>query len=255
MKIAALVLLCLLANYSVGQEITVAAAADLHSAFDEISAHFQSKNSVRVKITYGSSGNLYQQIENGAPFDIFFSANTDYPKKLEAAGLILPNSYFEYTSGKLVLLSRSNANIDLSRGLQVLLDPVVKKVAIANPSHAPYGQAAIAALKQQNLYEKVSAKIVTGENVSQAASFVLSGAAEVGIVAMSLARAPGSQSQIKYVEIPQNEYPAIQQACVVMKSSKEQELARKFESYVQSAEARKILQKYGFEVPASPHSK
>src|SRR5581483_6430286 len=119
-----------------------------------ISARFQNENSVRVKVTYGSSGNFYQQIQNGAPYDIFFSANTDYPKKLVAAELTVPDTYYEYARGKLVLLVRNDSPIDLARGLKVLLDPAVRKVAIADPSHAPYGQAAVEALKSRNLYDQ-----------------------------------------------------------------------------------------------------
>jgi molybdate transport system substrate-binding protein len=247
-KFVTLILVCVLTVTVSAQEITIAAAADLHSAMNEIAANFQSANSGRVKVTYGSSGNFYQQIQNGAPFDLFFSANTDYPKKLEAAGLTVPDTYYEYARGKIVLLARSSSTLHLERGLQVLLDPAVRKIAIADPSHAPYGQAAVAALKSQNLYDKVSARIVTGENISQAASYVLSGAADVGIIAMSLAVAPGSQSQVRYMEIPADEYPPIQQACVLLKSSKEQNLARQFETFVRSPEVAKMLQQYGFEV-------
>jgi molybdate transport system substrate-binding protein len=255
MKLATLILLCGLGVPSFSQEINVAAAADLHSALDEISAQFQRQSSAHVKITYGSSGNFYQQIQNGAPFDIFFSANTDYPKKLEAAGLTVPNTYYEYARGKVVLLVRSASQLDLKQGLQVLLDPAVKKIAIADPSHAPYGQAAVAALKSQNLYDKISEKLVTGENISQAASFVLSGAADIGIIAKSLAVSPSADGKARFAEIPADEYPPIQQACVILKSSKDQKLAREFESYIQGQEARKILQQYGFEVSASQTSK
>lgn len=233
----------------------MAAAADLHSAMDEISTRFQNENSVRVKVTYGSSGNFFQQIQNGAPFDIFFSANTDYPKKLAEAGLTVPDTYYEYARGKIVLLARRSSTLDLAQGLKVLLDSAVKKIAIADPSHAPYGQAAIAALRSQKLYDRVSMKIVTGENISQAASFVFSGAADVGIIAMSLVATPVSQSQARYVEIPTDQYPPLDQACVVLKSSKQQKFSRQFESYIQSAEARKILQKYGFEIPTWHGSK
>ena len=253
LRLSASLLLCALPTSSFSQEITVAAAADLRSAMDEISARFQSENSARVKVTYGSSGNFYQQIQNGAPFDIFFSANTDYPKKLAKAGLTVPDTYYEYARGKIVLMVRRSSAFDLTPGLKVLLEPAVKKIAIADPSHAPYGQDAVAALKSQNLYDRVSAKIVTGENISQAASFVLSGAADVGIIAMSLAVTPASRSQARYVEIPTDQYPPLDQACVVLKNSQQQKLARQFESYLKSGEAREILQKYGFELPR-PHS-
>ena len=249
MKIAALILICILAVPSLAQEITAAAAADLRSALDEISARYQTDTSKRVKVIYGSSGNFYQQIQNGAPFDLFFSANADYPKKLEAAGLALPGTYYEYARGSLVLFVTSASTLDLGRGLQVLLDPSIQRIAIADPAHAPYGQAAVAALRSQGLYDRVSRKIVVGENVAQAASFVMSGAANVGIVALSLALQPAARSQSRYAQIPANEYPPLQQACIVLKSSQEQNLARQFEAYIQGPEASKILQRYGFQVP------
>lgn len=254
MKIKKLLLICALAIPSSAQQLTIAAAADLRSAMDEISSKFQSKYSTPIKVIYGSSGNFFQQIQSGAPFDLFFSANTDYPKKLQNAGLITPGTYYEYARGKIVLLARSDSTLNLQTGLQMLLDPSVKKIAIADPSHAPYGQAAVAALKSQNLYDRVSAKLVTGENISQAASFVISGAADVGIIAKSLVMRPDSQAQTRFVEIPGEVYPPIQQACIVLKSSKEQKLAAQFESYVQTPEVVNILRSFGFEVPtASVH--
>src|SRR5262245_27642757 len=119
----------------VAQEITVAAAADLRPAMEEIVAKFQqSQPGAAVKVTYGSSGNFFQQIQNGAPFDLFFSANVDYPKKLEAAGLVVAGSYYEYARGKIVLLVPASSKLDLTQGLKILLDPMVNKVAIADPS-------------------------------------------------------------------------------------------------------------------------
>ena len=251
MKIAVLTLIGILAVPSLAQEITVAAAADLRAALEEISAHYQADTSKHVKVIYGSSGNFYQQIQNGAPFDIFFSANSDYPKKLESAGLALPGTYYEYARGSLVLFVSSTSTLDLQKGLQVLLDPSIQRISIADPAHAPYGQAAVAALKSQGLYDRVSRKIVVGENVAQAASFVMSGAANIGIVALSLALQPGARSQSRFAEIPATEYPPIQQACIVLKSSKEQNIARQFEAYIQGPEASKVLERYGFQVPAA----
>jgi molybdate transport system substrate-binding protein len=226
--------------------LTVAAAADLRPALEEIVSRFQ-VSGAQVKVIYGSSGNFYQQIQNGAPFDFFFSANADYPKKLEAAGLTVPGTYYEYARGKIVLMVPAGSTLDLKRGLSLLLDPAVKKIAIADPSHAPYGQAAVAAMRAENIYDQVSAKLVTGENISQAASFVISGAADVGVVALSLGLSAGPQ--VRFVEIPANDYPPIQQACVVLKSSKNQELAAKFEAYIQSTEVGKIFERFGFEAP------
>jgi molybdate transport system substrate-binding protein len=230
------------------QELTIAAAADLRAALDEIATHFQAQSAVKVKVIYGSSGNFYEQLHNGAPFDVFLSANADYPRKLDSAGLAVPGSYYEYAQGKLVLLVPADSKLDLHKGLQLLLDPAVKKLSIADPNHAPYGQAAVAALNGGNLYDKVSAKIVTGENVSQAASFVLSGAADVGLVAMSLALSPSIKSQVRYAEVPASDYPPIRQACIVLRSSKSQKAAMQFEEYLRSEEAKAVLREYGFEV-------
>jgi molybdate transport system substrate-binding protein len=231
------------------QELTVAAAADLRPALEEIASGFKVATGAQIKPIYGSSGNFYQQIQSGAPFDFFFSANADYPKKLEAAGLTVPGSYYEYARGKIVLMVPAASTLDLKRGLSVLLDPTVKKIAIADPSHAPYGQAAVAAMKTENIHDQVSPKLVMGENISQAASFVLSGAADVGVVALSLAMSAGPQ--VHFAEIPASDYPPIQQACVVLKSSKNPDLAAKFEAYLRTEEVKKIFEKFGFEVPAS----
>jgi molybdate transport system substrate-binding protein len=251
MKIAAFLLILLLAVPSQAQEVTIAAAADLRSALDEISLGFQAETSLHVKGVYGSSGNLFQQIQNGAPFDLFFSANSDYPKKLEAAGLTVAGTYYEYARGHIVLLTSSSSTLPLQQGLKVLLEPSIKRIAIADPSHAPYGQAAVAALKSQGIYDQVSGKIVVGENVAQAASFVTSGAADISIVAKSLAVVSSARAQTRFVEIPANDYPPIQQACVLLKSSTRQEPARRFLTYVKGPEASKILQRYGFQVPSA----
>jgi len=242
-------LILMLVVQSNAQEITVAAASDLRPAMEEIVAQFQKvQPRAMVKVTYGSSGNFFQQIHNGAPFDLFFSANTDYPKKLESAGLVVPGTYYEYSRGKIVLLVAAGSKLDLKQGLKVLLDPAVNKVAIADPSHAPYGQAAVAALKSENIHDRVSAKLVTGENISQAASFVLSGAADIGIVSLSMALMPSTKQQVRYVEIPASDYPPIQQACVVIRSTKDQKLATEFQKYFRGKDVKDILKRYGFEV-------
>src|SRR3954452_15051578 len=251
MKIATFLLILIVTVPSQAQEVTIAAAADLRSAFDEISSAFQTETSLHVKVVYGSSGNLFQQIQNGAPFDLFFSANSAYPKALEAANLTVPESYYEYARGHIVLLTSVTSAWDLQQGLKVLLEPSIKRIAIADPGHAPYGQAEVAALKSQGIYDQVSRKIVVGENVAQAASFVTSGAADIGIVAKSLAVLPSARARIRFVEIPANQHPPIQQACVLLKSSAEQEAARRFLTYIQGPEASKILQQYGFVVPSA----
>jgi molybdate transport system substrate-binding protein len=242
--------LCGLSTLCVSQEISVAAAADLQFAMQDIAGRFQKETGKTVKPIYGSSGNFLQQIQNGAPFDIFFSANLDYPNKLEAAGLTEPGSYYQYARGKIVIWVPSDSKLDLSSGMKVLLDPSVKKIAIANPQHAPYGQAAVAALQRENIYDKIKDKFVLGENISQTASFVVSGAADVGIVALSLAVSPNMKGKGRYIEIPVGEYPPIEQACVILRSSKNKEAAREFLSFVKTPAMADVLRSYGFEVQA-----
>jgi molybdate transport system substrate-binding protein len=243
-----LVLVGFISQVCVAQEITVAAAADLQFAMQDVAAQFEKETGKSVKLIYGSSGNFFQQIENGAPFDILFSANLDYPKKLEASGLIEPGSYYQYAKGKIVIWVPKESKLELSSGMQALLDPSVKKIAIANPQHAPYGQAAVAAMQKENVYEKVKDKLVLGENISQTALFVVSGSAEVGIVALSLALSPNMKDKGRYAEIPASEYPPIEQACVILGSSKHKDIARRFVAFVKTAAVAEVLRGYGFDV-------
>jgi molybdate transport system substrate-binding protein len=241
--------LLLVGGLGAAQEITVAAAADLQFAMPDIAAHFQQETGKTVKLIYGSSGNFAQQLQNGAPFDMFFSANLDYPKQLEAAGLTEPDTFYQYATGKIVLWVPNASKLDLSAGLRVLLDPSIKKIAIANPEHAPYGKAAMAAMQKNNIYDQVKDRLVLGENISQAASFVASGSADVGIVALALALSPNMKDKGRYVEVPATDYPAIQQACVIMRSSKNKDTARQFLKFIQSSSMKAFFQKYGFTVP------
>ena len=241
--------LLVLPLFASAQEITAAVASDLQFAMPDIAARFQKESGKTVRLTFGSSGNFFAQLQNGAPFDLFFSANLDYPKKLEAAGLSEPNSFYEYATGKIVIWVTKDSKLELSSGLRGLLNPEIKKVAIANPGHAPYGQAAVAALKKEGVYDRISDKLVLGENISQTASFVASGAADVGIVALSLALAPGMKDKGRYVEIPAADYPPIQQACVVVKSSKDKATAAEFLKYFQTPAIKDVLRSYGFAVP------
>src|SRR5579864_519140 len=179
---------------------------------------------------------------------MFFSANLDYPKKLESAGLTAPGSYYQYARGKIVVWVLKDSKIDLSGGLKALLDPNVKKIAIANPVHAPYGQAAVSAMQKEGIYEKVTEKFVLGENISQTASFIISGSADIGVVALSLALSPNMKDKGRYAEVPTDEYPSIDQACVILSSSKHKELAHQFLSYIKGAQVAKLLAAYGFDV-------
>jgi molybdate transport system substrate-binding protein len=230
------------------QEITVAAAADLQFAMQDVAARYQKEVGKTVKVIYGSSGNFYQQIQNGAPFDIFFSANLDYAKKLEDAGLAEPGSFYPYAKGKIVIWVRNESKLDLNSGMKVFLNPSVKKIAVANPLHAPYGQAAVAAMQKENIYDQIKDKFVLGENISQTASFVVSGSADVGVVALALALSPNMKDKGRYVEVPAGEYPPIEQACVVLASSKNKEAAKQFLLFVRTAAIGDVLRSYGFDV-------
>jgi molybdate transport system substrate-binding protein len=235
------------------QDLTVAAAADLQSVFPALAARFEKETGRRVALTFGSSGNFFTQIQNGAPFDLFFSADLEYARRLEAAGLAEPGTVSVYATGRIVLWARKDAGIDVRRGLGSLLDPRVRKVAIANPEHAPYGRAAVAALQHEKVYDEVRAKLTFGENISQAAQFVESGNADAGIVALSLALAPPLRDEGSMFEIPDLFYPPIQQAVLMMRASRHKDVGRQFLAFLARPDARRAMQASGFIVPASPH--
>jgi molybdate transport system substrate-binding protein len=231
-------------------EISVAAAADLKFAMADLSAQFEKQTGNEVNVTYGSSGNFFSQLQNGAPFDLFFSADIDYAQKLESAGLAEPGSLYRYAVGNLALWAAADSRLDLAAGWKVLLDDRVKKIAIANPDHAPYGRAALAAMRKAGIYEQVKSKLVFGDNISQAAQFAQSGNAQVGIVALSLAISPGMRDGKRW-DIPQDMHPPIEQAVVLMKNAKNKEVARAFLDFVKAEQARATLAKYGFTFSAT----
>jgi molybdate transport system substrate-binding protein len=233
------------------ETLTVAAAADLQPAMTEIAGRFEKQSAARVKLSFGSSGNFFAQIQNGAPYDLFFSADLDYPTKLEAAGLIEPGSLYRYATGKIALWTPEGAAIDVRKGLSVLTSDTIKKIAIANPSHAPYGRAAEAALKSAGLWDSVSSKLVLGENIAQTAQFVQSGNADIGIVALSLVLAPAMKGRGEYFVVPQDLYPPLRQAAVIVRNAQHKDLARSFLQFVKSSEITAVLQRYGFS-PAEP---
>jgi molybdate transport system substrate-binding protein len=232
------------------REIAVAAAADLSVALPEIASAYEKTSGVVVKLSFAASGALTQQIQNGAPFDVFFSADMDYPKQLIAAGKADGASLYRYAVGQLVLWTPADSPLDLDReGMNALLEPSVKKIAIANPQHAPYGRAAVAALKHYGLYEKVSDRLVLGENIAQAAQFVESGNAQVGFVALAHASAPAMQGKGKYWKIPADAYPPLDQGAVIISNSAHMQDATAFLAYMKSPEALAVLRHYGFTAP------
>ncbi len=208
-----------------------------------------------MKLSFGSSGNLTTQIRNGAPFDVFFSADEEYPKQLIDAGLAEKDTLYRYAVGRLVLWVPNEVPIDVQKlGMRALLDSSVKKIAIANPQHAPYGRAAESALRHYGIYDQVSSRLVLGENVSQAAQFVESGNAQAGLIALSHALAPAMKTRGRYWMVPLDAYPMLNQAAVVLSHSKQQQAARKFLEFVRSPEATSLLTSYGFSLPENESS-
>jgi molybdate transport system substrate-binding protein len=228
------------------QPVTIAAASDLQAVFTDIAARFERDTGRKTSMTFGSSGNFFAQIENGAPFDLFFSADIGYPRRLEADGRSEPGTLYEYARGRIVLWARADAGIDLHRGLEVLTDPRVRRIAIANPAHAPYGAAAVAALRHEGLFDRLASRLVFGENVSQAAQFVQSGNAQVGIIALSLALAPALRAVGDWGDIPAAFYPPIAQAAVILGRSRNKDAARQFLAFLKRPDIVRLMDAFGF---------
>src|SRR5579872_1944396 len=231
-------------------ELTVAAAADLSNVLRDIGDSFEKKTGIQVRLSFGASGALTQQIENGAPFDIFFSADMDYPRQLVRDGQADGPTPYEYAVGKLVLWVPADSALDVEhKGMNVLLDRSVNKLSVANPQHAPYGRAAVEALKHAGLYDKLSDKFVTGENISQAAQFVESGNAQAGFVALAHAISPAMKGKGHYWEVPADYYVPLAQGVVAISRSSHKKDAEQFLDYIRTKQAKEIFQKYGFTVP------
>jgi len=231
--------------------LRIAAAADLRYALpDIIKAFAQRHGGVRIEPAYGSSGLFYAQLVNHAPFDLYLSADVQYPRKLADQGLILPGSGFQYAAGRIVLWSANSVGVDVALlGIDALRQPAVHHIAIANPAHAPYGRAAETALRSLGIYDAVKEKLVMGENISQTFQMAQSGAAEVGIVALSLARGPAAAGRGRYWEVPPAACPPIEQGGAILKWSHAPAAAQAFRAFLLAPEGRAILKRYGFSVP------
>ncbi|MCC9078659.1 molybdate ABC transporter substrate-binding protein [Litorilinea aerophila] len=227
-----------------GDELLVAAAADLQFAFTELGERFQAETGQPVTFVFGSTGNLTAQIENGAPFDILAAANVAYIDRLDAQGLILPETRQLYAQGRIVLAVNREAGVEATT-LTDLLDPAISRVAIANPAHAPYGVAAQEALQSAGLWEALQPKLVLGENVRQALQFIQTGDAQAGIVALSIAQVP----EVTYTLLPAELHNPLNQALAVIKSSRHPEAARAFIEFVNGPVGRPVMKKYGFLLP------
>jgi len=225
-------------------EITVAAASDLTNAFEEIGRAFEATHKIKVVFSFGSTGMLTRQIENGSPMDVFAAANVDYINQLEAKNLIVPGTKSIYARGRITLWSNKDSKLKVEKLADLTKDDV-KRIAIANPEHAPYGMAAREALISEKIWDKVQPKLVYGDNIRQTMQFAETGNVEVAIVALSLSQ----QSDGHWTLIPEELHKPLNQALAVIKGSKNEAAAREFGAFVIGQTGREILKKYGFEFP------
>lgn len=222
-------------------EITVAAAADLTPAFEELGREFQSANKTKVVFVFGSTGMLTRQIENGAPFDLFAAANVSYIDELDQKGLIIPDSKTIYARGRITLWTTQESPIRL-QGIADLARPEVQRIAIANPDHAPYGLAAKQALQSAGVWDRVQPKLVYADNIRQTLQYAQTGNVEVAIVALSLS----VQSNGRWSLIPEELHQPIDQALAIVKTTQKEQAARAFAAFVNSPQGKAVMKKYGF---------
>lgn len=232
-------------------QLTIAAAADLKFALEQIVQAFHKQHpDASINVSFGSSGNFYSQLSNKAPFDVFLSADASYPDKLVAAGIGDRSSEFPYAVGRIVIWVPNNSALDIpNRGFDALRSRDLRKLAIANPQHAPYGRAAEAALKAHHAWDELQGRIVLGENIAQTAQFVQTGSVDAGIIALSLALAPSLKSAGRYYLIPQSDHPPIRQAGLILPWARDRGTAEAFRDFITGPEGRSILKAYGFEPP------
>ncbi|WP_367026884.1 molybdate ABC transporter substrate-binding protein [Methylococcus sp. ANG] len=228
-------------------KITVAAAADLKFAMDEIVATFKKSNAGEdVEVIYGSSGKFHTQIQEGAPYDLYFSADIGFPRELVNKGLAA-SEVKPYAFGRIVLWS---ATLDATRmNLSSLADSKFARIAIANPKHAPYGKRAEEALRAAGVWEQVEPKLVYGENIAATALFVQTGNAQIGVIALSLALNPELASKGGYWLIPDSLHEPLEQGFIITKRAESNPLARRFAEYMSGKEARAVMTRYGFVLP------
>jgi len=245
--LAAALLLGLAALPALAGELTLAAAADLKFALEEVAAAFRAAHpDDRVNLVFGSSGKFFTQIQNGAPFDLYLSADISYPRKLVEAGLAAGEAH-PYAVGRIVLWSLDPALAKTA--LADLPQAKIKRFAIANPAHAPYGLRAQEALRHAGVWEALEPRLVMGENIAQTAQYVESGAAQAGIVALSLVLSPTLEGKGAWTLIPADWHEPLEQGFVILKRAADNPLAAAFSAYLNGPEARAVLRRYGFVLP------
>ena len=222
-------------------ELTVAAASDLRPPFEELGRAFESVTKTKVVFVFGSTGMLTRQIENGAPFDLFASASLSYIDQLEQKGLIIPDSKTVYARGRITLWTANESPVRF-QGIEDLARPEIQRVAIANPDHAPYGVAAKQALQNAGVWDRVQPKLVYGDNIQQTLQYAQTGNVEVAIVALSLS----IPSNGRWTLIPEDLHEPIDQSLAIMKSTRNEQAARAFITFLGSPQGKAIMKKYGF---------
>ena len=237
--------------------VAVVAASDLSHVFDALRLGLSAERpEITVTVSYGASGSLTAQINEGAPFDVFFSADMAYPETLVSEGLVSEAGVRPYAMGALVVWAPRGSPAPLAAdGVAALASPAVKHVAIANPQHAPYGRAAVAALKSLELFDVVEPKLVYGENVSQTTQLTQSGAAELGLISRSMTLAPATRGQGFVLTLPPDRYPPIVQGVAVLKRAASPEAAEALVTFVRSPAGQAILAEHGFtpyDTPSAP---
>jgi len=246
--VTALLILC--GSVTAQEAPVVAAAADLQFALVEIAKSFHQETSQDIRLSFGSSGNFAAQIENGAPFQLFLSADEEYVSRLKAHGFTLDDGVL-YTIGRIVLFIPNGSTLKADASLRDLRDSLadgrLKKFAIANPEHAPYGRAARAVLQHQGLWEAIQPFLVLGENAAQAAQFATSGSAQGGMIPLSLAQAPALTQLGHFAPLPADWHPSLRQRMVLLRSATEP--AKAFYAYLQTPAARAVFSRYGFIPP------
>lgn len=247
--LAAFLALFLIASASSAQTVpTVAAASDLKFALEEIAANYKADKDQDVKLVFGSSGVLWQQVKNGAPFGLLMSADEAYVDDLYKNGLTIDKGNL-YAIGRIVLLEKKSSPIKLSADKEGLIRAIqaARKIAIANPEHAPYGRAAKEYLMSMGVWDQAQAKLVFGENISQATMFALTGSADFAISALSLASSPQIQAQSTSAPIPDSLHKPLKQKMALLKNNSAS--AKDFYQYLQEARSRQVMVRYGFIAP------
>ena len=230
--------------------VRVAAAADLKFALDDVIARLAKRDpSLRVQTTYGSSGTMHAQLRQRAPYDVYLSADIEYPRDLVSRGVGSSGDLFTYATGRIVAWVPAGSTLPIERdGVRALEGAA--RIALANPRHAPYGRAAEAAMRRAGIWDRVEGRLVLGENVAQAAQFVESGAADAGIIAKSLAVAPALRGKGRFWDIPEDMHPPLTQGGLILPWAASRGAAVRFRDFLLSREGRDILAAYGFGLPS-----